>query len=273
MSLNQNLSALNQQFPETGMKMPVLFVGHGNPMNAIEDNEFSRAWIAVGKSLARPKAILCVSAHWETVGTQVTAMEKPKTIHDFGGFPRELYAVQYPAPGSPELARLAQETVQKTPVQFDQRWGLDHGAWSVLIRLFPEAEIPVIQFSLDHSQGPEYHYALGRELRALRNKGVLIVGSGNIVHNLRMAFFQDNAFDWALEYDETVRRLILSGDHAPLVHYEEQGRAARLSIPTNEHYLPMLYILALQEEQEPVRFFTEQMMMGSLSMRSFQIGF
>jgi 4,5-DOPA dioxygenase extradiol len=272
MTLNQDLSAIQQQFPETGVKLPVLFVGHGSPMNAIEDNEYSRAWTEAGKSLPRPKAILCISAHWETTGTQVTAMEKPKTIHDFGGFPRELYEEQYPAPGSPELARLTQETVTKTPVQFDQRWGLDHGAWSVLKRLFPQAEISVIQLSLDHSQGPEYHYALGSELRSLRNKGVLIVGSGNIVHNLRMAFFQDDAFDWAIEYDETVKRLILSGEHTPLVRYQDMGRAARLSIPTNEHYLPMLYILALQEEQEAVHFFAEKVTMGSISMRSFQIG-
>lgn len=253
--------------------MPVLFVGHGNPMNAIEDNEFSRAWEDVGKALPRPRAILCVSAHWETVGTQVTAMERPQTIHDFGGFPRALYQKQYPAPGSPELALLVQQIVKKTQVRLDQDWGLDHGTWSVLCRMFPRVDIPVVQLSLDRGREPAYHYALGKELFALREQGVLIVGSGNIVHNLRLVDFAwVGGYDWAVEFDETIRQLILAGNHESIVHYENLGRAARLAIPTNEHYLPLLYVLASAKECEPVRFFADRTMLGSLSMRSLWIG-
>ena len=272
MSLNQTLRELHAAFPDSDQKMPVLFVGHGSPMNAIEDNEFSRAWAEVGKALPRPNAILCISAHWETVGTQVTGMDHPKTIHDFGGFPAELYAMEYPAPGSPGLAQLTQEEVKKAQVRLDQSWGLDHGTWSVLCRMFPVADIPVVQLSLDQTQPPEFHYALGRELPALRNKGVLIIGSGNFVHNLRRAVFnQDGAYDWAIEFDETIKQLVLSGDHEPIVHYQNLGQAARLSIPTNEHYLPLLYVLALQDQHEQVRFFADRVTMGSLSMRSLWI--
>lgn len=272
MTLNQTLRELHAAFPDTDQKMPVLFVGHGNPMNALEDNEFSRAWLEVGEALPRPNAILCISAHWETAGTQVTGMDKPKTIHDFGGFPRELYECQYPAPGSPELARLTQETVQKAQVRLDQSWGLDHGTWSVLCRMFPTADVPVVQLSLDHTQRPDFHYALGKELHALRDKGILIIGSGNIVHNLRTAVFQEGgAYDWAIEFDETVKQLILSGNHNSIVQYQKLGQAARLSIPTNEHYLPLLYTLALQGQNEQVRFFADRVTMGSLSMRSVWI--
>jgi len=252
-------------------KMPALFVGHGSPMNAIEDNEFSRAWAEVGKALPRPNAILCISAHWETAGTLVTAMEQPKTIHDFGGFPPALYEMQYPAPGSPELARLIQGTVKKVQLGLDQDWGLDHGTWSVLCRMFPNADVPVVQLSLDRTQEPAFHYALGRELRALRNKGILIVGSGNMVHNLRMMAWQDEAYDWAIEFDETLKQLILSGDHDSIIHYQSLGKAARLGVPTNEHYLPLLYVLAVQDQQEHIRFFTDRMTLGSISMRSVWI--
>jgi 4,5-DOPA dioxygenase extradiol len=253
-------------------KMPALFVGHGNPMNAIEDNEFSRAWEEVGNVLPRPKAILCVSAHWETAGTQVTAMERPRTIHDFGGFPRALYQKQYPAPGAPDLARLIQEMVKETQVRLDSDWGLDHGAWSVLCRMYPNADIPVVQLSLDRAKEPEHHYALGKELRVLRDQGILIVGSGNIVHNLRLVdFSQDGGYDWATAFDETVKQLILARDHDSIIHYRNLGQAARLSIPTNEHYLPLLYVLALQEEQDQARFFADRMTSGSLSMRSLWI--
>ncbi len=251
--------------------MPVLFIGHGSPMNAIEDNEFSRAWSETGKRLPRPKAILCISPHWETFGAQVTSMEKPRTIHDFGGFPRQLYEMAYPAPGSPLLARLTQATAGQTPIVLDQSWGLDHGAWSVLCRLFPEADVPIIQLSLDRRAEPALHYALGQELRPLRERGILILGSGNIVHNLRMVAWQDTAYDWALEFDATIQRLILSGDHEAIIHYEKLGQPARLAIPTNEHYLPLLYILALQGAREHVRFFAERVTMGSLSMRSLWI--
>jgi 4,5-DOPA dioxygenase extradiol len=272
MALDQTFAELNTSFTDSGQRMPTLFIGHGSPMNAIEDNEFSRAWVEVGEALPRPTAILCVSAHWETIGTQVTAMERPRTIHDFGGFPQELYEMQYPAPGSPELARLAQATIHKTQVRLDQGWGLDHGAWSVLCRMFPQANIPVVQLSLDRTQAPEYHYALGKELRLLRNKGVLIVGSGNIVHNLRLIAWQgEQTYDWAIEFDEAIKQAILSGDHDAIVHYEKLGKAARLAVPTNEHFLPLLYVLALQDKQEQVRFFADQMSMGSLSMQSVWI--
>ena len=209
MTINQTLQSLNQAFPETGETMPALFVGHGSPMNAIEDNEFSRSWALMAQELTRPKAILCISAHWETSGTQVTGMDKPKTIHDFGGFPRALFETEYPAPGSPELAQLTRETIKKAPVQLDGAWGLDHGTWSILIKMFPQADIPVVQLSLDFTQGPEFHYALGKELASLRSKGILVLGSGNIVHNLRTAVWREGAFDWAEEFDETMRKLIV----------------------------------------------------------------
>jgi 4,5-DOPA dioxygenase extradiol len=260
------------EFPDTEVKMPVLFVGHGSPMNAIEDNEFSRAWITAGSALPRPKAILCVSAHWETIGTEVTAMEQPKTIHDFYGFPQLLNQAQYPAPGSPTLARIVQETVGKTKIDADYDWGLDHGTWSVLSRMFPQADVPVIQLSLDRTQDPAWHYELGKERKMLRNKGVLILGSGNLVHNLRAVAWQDTAFDWAAEFDLKVKDLILSGDHGALIHYPQLGQAARLAIPTNEHYLPLLYVLALQEQGEQVGFFAEKVTMGSISMKSIRIG-
>ncbi|MBF8258083.1 MAG: ygiD [Actinobacteria bacterium] len=254
------------------MKTPVLFIGHGSPLNAIENNEFSRAWAQVGKSLPHPKAILCVSAHWETAGTHVTAMEHPRTIHDFYGFPKPLYQVKYPAPGSPDLARLVQKTVRSAQVWLDEEWGLDHGAWAVLCRMFPDADIPVVQLSLDRTKDPAFHYELGKELKALRNEGVLIVGSGNMVHNLGVMAWQDMAFDWALEFHEKLRQLILAGDHDAIIRYRELGEAARLSIPTNEHYLPMLYVLALQDKEDQVEIFTDKVTLGSISMRSLRIG-
>ncbi|MBM2827496.1 MAG: ygiD [Actinobacteria bacterium] len=254
------------------MKTPVLFIGHGSPLNAIENNEFSRAWAQVGKSLPHPKAILCVSAHWETAGTHVTAMEHPRTIHDFYGFPKPLYQVKYPAPGSPDLARLVQKTVRSAQVWLDEEWGLDHGAWAVLCRMFPDADIPVVQLSLDRTKDPAFHYELGKELKALRNEGVLIVGSGNMVHNLGVMAWQDMAFDWALEFHEKLRQLILAGDHDAIIRYRELGEAARLSIPTNEHYLPMLYVLALQDKDDQITIFTDKVTLGSISMRSLRIG-
>jgi 4,5-DOPA dioxygenase extradiol len=272
MSLDSTLAELNRLFPYSDQRMPTLFVGHGNPMNALEENEFSRAWEQIGQELPKPNAILCISAHWETHGTQVTGMDQPRTIHDFGGFPPSLYAMEYPAPGSPPLAQLTKETVKSADICFDQSWGLDHGTWSVLCRMFPDATIPVVQMSLDMAEKPEFHYALGKELQALRNKGVLIIGSGNIVHRLQMMRFHDVAYDWALEFDDTARQLILKGDHDSLIHYQKLGKAAQLSIPTNEHYLPLLYILALQEQGEQIRFFADKVTLGSISMRSVWIG-
>jgi len=266
------MNASQGSFAEAGPRLPALFVGHGNPMNAIEDNEFSRAWIDAGRALPRPRAIVCISAHWETHGTQVTAVERPRTIHDFYGFPPELYAVQYPAPGSPALARLLQETLKPTRVELDTGWGLDHGTWSVLSRMFPLADIPVVQLSLDRDQAPAQHYALGRALRPLRERGILFVGSGNIVHNLRLVCWEERAYDWAAEFDATARRLILAGKHAELVDYARLGRAAGLSIPTNEHYLPLLYVLGLQGPGEELQFFAERVTLCSVSMRAFRIG-
>jgi 4,5-DOPA dioxygenase extradiol len=255
--------------------MPTLFIGHGNPMNAIEDSVYATAWREVANDIPRPKAILCISAHWETEGTFVTAMEQPNTIHDFYGFPDALYQVQYPAPGSRSLAERVQQVVNSTAVRLDDgySWGLDHGAWSVLRRMYPQADIPTVQLSLDRSQHPRFHYDLGRELYALRQEGVLIVGSGNIVHNLRL--LQWNAaepYPWATEFDRLAAELILLGEHDRLVAYPSLGEPARLSIPTSEHYLPLLYILALQQQGEPVSFFAEGFPLGSISMRSVRVG-
>jgi 4,5-DOPA dioxygenase extradiol len=253
-------------------RMPLLFVGHGSPMNAVEDNEFSRAWIEVGSALPAPKAILCVSAHWESRGTQITAMEKPRTIYDFYGFPPELYAKTYPAPGSPDLAGRVRNLVGMNEVTPDLNWGFDHGTWSVLSRMFPNADVPVVQVSLDVNKSPQAHYDLGRQLRDLRNEAILIIGSGNIVHNLRMVVFEDIAFDWAVEFDGMVKKAILDGNHEPLIQYKTQGRAAALSINSAEHYKPLLYILGAMEPGEPVNFFAEKVWGGSVSMRSVRIG-
>lgn len=250
-------------------RMPLLFVGHGSPMNAIEDNEFSRAWVEVGQSFPRPKAILCISAHWETGGTKVTAMEKPHTIYDFYGFPPELYAVIYPAPGSPELAR---NLGLLADIQHDLTWGLDHGAWSVLTRLFSKADVPVVQLSLDVKISSQAHYDLGRQLKALRDEDVLILGSGNIVHNLRLVVWEETAYDWAVEFDAKVKQWILDDNHEPIIQYHKQGREATLSINSAEHYKPLLYVLGAKEPGEPVSFFAEKVSYSSLSMRSVEIG-
>lgn len=275
MKLNE-LNKMTASFDSTA-QMPVLFIGHGSPMNAIEDNEFSRGWREVGKALSRPNAILCISAHWETRGTFVTAMTMPKTIHDFGGFPQELFDVQYPAPGSPELAKETKSIIRKTEVGLDDQWGLDHGAWSVIKRLFPKADVPVIEMSLDYNQGAQYHYDLAKELAALRKKGILIVGSGNMVHNLRMIAWDkikepEYGYDWAIEANEKMKRFILSGDHRSLINYKAQGKAFDLAIPTPDHFLPLLYALALKEGNEPISLFNDKATMGSLTMTSLKIG-
>lgn len=257
--------------------MPVLFLGHGSPMNAIEENEFVEGFRKIANEIPKPNAILCVSAHWETRGTHVTAMEKPATIHDFGGFPKELFDVQYPAPGSPELAQTTRTLITQTDVGLDHSWGLDHGAWSVIKHLYPNADVPVIQMSLDYTRTPRYHYELGQELKSLREKGVLIIGSGNLVHNLRMvAWDKLNApgygFDWALEAREKMNHFILSGDHDALINYKSHGRAFELAIPTPEHYLPLLYSMALAGKKENVRLFNDKPLAGSLTMTSVLIG-
>lgn len=257
-------------------KMPVLFLGHGSPMNAIEENEFVTGFRTIGKEIPKPNAILCVSAHWETKGTFVTAMQHPVTIHDFGGFPQALFDVQYPAPGSPELANETKNLVKKTQVGLDDKWGLDHGAWSVIKHLYPDADVPVIQMSLDYHQTPQYHYELAKELSSLRNKGILIIGSGNMVHNLGMLAWDklntDNfGFEWALEASEKMKHFILNGDHNALINYRAQGRSFDLAIPTPEHYLPLLYALALKEERDSIRLFNDKAVAGSLTMTSVKI--
>jgi 4,5-DOPA dioxygenase extradiol len=275
MTTLKDLKILADTFSSHDQKMPVLFVGHGNPMNAIEDNEFSKQWGALGTTLPRPNAILCVSAHWETKGTFVTAMQQPKTIHDFGGFPEALFAVQYPAPGHPALAGEVKQAVSKTEVKLDDDWGLDHGCWSVIKRMYPQADIPVIQLSLDYTKPAHWHYDLGRELAPLRNKGVLIVGSGNMVHNLGMVNwrnFSSPGYDWAIEANETFKKLIRENNHKALVNYDSISKAAQLSIPSPDHWLPLLYSLALQDAKDGLSFFNDKTLAGSLSMTSVRIG-
>ncbi|MGZ8946182.1 MAG: 4,5-DOPA-extradiol-dioxygenase [Methylococcaceae bacterium] len=266
--------------PASTEPMPVLFIGHGSPMNAIEDNEFSKTWREVAKILPKPKAILCISAHWETRGTLVTAMEAPRTIHDFGGFPPALFEVQYPAPGSPWLAREVKDTVRKVNVGLDQDWGLDHGCWSVLMQMYPAADIPVVQLSLDHTKAASEHYALAKELAPLRQQGVLILGSGNMVHNLRRLVITGNGpgylnkpfgLGWAIEANELFKQLINENRHSELANYPSLGNAVQLAVPTPEHYLPMLYVLALKQENETVTYFNDQIVGGSLAMTSLII--
>ncbi len=274
-----NLNSIDKLTSRSGSssKMPVLFLGHGSPMNAIEENEFVEGFQNIGKSIPRPNAILCVSAHWETRGTFVTAMERPKTIHDFGGFPKALFDVQYPAPGSPELAGEIKSNVTVTNVEMDHKWGLDHGAWSVIKHLYPKADVPVIEMSLDYYQTPLYHYNLMKELHSLRNKGVLIIGSGNMVHNLSLVSWENFdagnfAFDWAQEASEIMKKYILSGDHKRLINYRCHGKAFELAIPTPEHYLPLLYVMALKEENDDIQLFNDKAVAGSLTMTSVKIG-
>lgn len=252
--------------------MPVLFIGHGSPMNAIEDNEFSLTWKELAETLPRPKAVLCISAHWETRGSAVTAMEKPRTIHDFYGFPRELNEKQYPAPGSQDLVDLVRRTVTSQDVTEDRGWGLDHGSWSVLCRMYPDASIPVVQLSLDRSQKTAAHYKLGQELQPLRDEGILILGSGNMVHNLRLATWIDAGYDWAIQYDADLKGWIQNGDHEPVVHYERHGERAQLSVNSEEHYLPLLYALGAGGHDAPVTFFNEKVIMGAISMRCVILG-
>ena len=274
MKLNE-LNKMTAPFNSTA-QMPVLFLGHGSPMNAIEENEFVTGFRNIGKTIPKPNAILCISAHWETRGTFVTAMEKPPTIHDFGGFPQALFDVQYPAQGSPELASETKSIIKKTIVGLDDKWGLDHGAWSVIKHLYPNADVPVIQLSLDYYQTAQYHYELAKELSSLRKKGVLIIGSGNMVHNLRMVAWDKLnvdgfGYDWAIEANEKMKKFILSNDHQQLINFKSQGKAFDLAIPTPEHYLPLLYALALKEESEKVSLFNDKALGGSLTMTSVKI--
>jgi 4,5-DOPA dioxygenase extradiol len=252
--------------------MPVLFLGHGSPMNTIEDGPVRRSWQALGASLPRPAAILCISAHWETRGVYVTGSSRPDTIHDFNGFPRALFDVRYPCPGSPELAHRVVDLLDGVRAHIDPQRGLDHGAWGVLQPMFPAADIPVVQMSLSVLQPGAWHYDLARQLGPLRDEGVLVVASGNIVHNLRQFNWKDpKPLEWAERFDEDVAEHIATGHHEGLLGYETLGTDALLAVPSPEHYLPLLYALGLQRDGEPVRFFNEGVV-GSISMRSVQIG-
>jgi 4,5-DOPA dioxygenase extradiol len=255
--------------------MPAIFLGHGNPMHALADNAYTRAWAALGAELPRPRAILAVSAHWFSPGTAVTVAEAPRTIHDFGGFPRELYEVRYPAPGSPELAERVRQLLAPLEVAADQSWGLDHGTWSVLCHVYPEADVPVVQLKIDETKPADFHHELGRRLGPLRDEGVLVVGSGNLVHNLHTYSWgrhPQGPFEWALRFEAQVREHIAAGDHGPLMAYETLGRDAMLSVPTPEHYLPLLYVLGLRREGDEPDFPVEGMDGGSISMLSVRLG-
>jgi len=263
--------------PEQDRLMPVLFVGHGSPMNGIEDTSFSRRWKQLAKEIPTPAAVLVVSAHWYTKGTRITAMEHPRTIHDFGGFPKELFAVKYPAPGHPALAKETAALLHSAHAELDHEWGLDHGTWTIVRHMYPDAKIPVLQLSIDYTKGPQYHYELARELYALRRKGVLIMGSGNLVHNLRLVAWdrlhdENYGYDWATTVNERFKQLMLEGDHRALINYTALGREALLAVPTPEHYLPLLYVLGLQGRGEQVGFFNDRAVGGSLTMTSVRVG-
>jgi 4,5-DOPA dioxygenase extradiol len=276
MSTLSSFKKFTEGLAEEEQLMPVLFIGHGSPMNGIEDNEFSQRWTQMAKEIPVPKAVLVVSAHWFTRGTHITAMEFPETIHDFGGFPQALFDVQYPAPGNPELAKETAGLIHSAGVGLAHDWGLDHGTWTVVGRMYPDAKIPVLQLSIDYTKPPQYHYDLAKEIYALRKKGVLIIGSGNMVHNLGMVSWQNInnpgfGFDWALQMNDTCKELITSGTHDKLIKYENLGREAQLSIPTPEHYLPLLYTLALQGNKDEISFFNDKAVAGSLTMTSVKI--
>jgi len=274
MSTLSQFRTFSQGLAQTDL-MPTLFIGHGSPMNGIEQNEFSRTWEDLAKNIPVPKAVLVVSAHWYTRGTFVTAMDFPATIHDFGGFPQALFDVQYPAPGNPRLAEEIPALIHSTSVGLDHDWGLDHGAWTVVKHMYPEANIPILQLSIDYTKSPEQHYEIAKEIYALRKKGVLVLGSGNMVHNLRMLSWQminGGGFDWAIEMNDKFKSLIANGDHKPLINYRSLGSAAMLAIPTPEHYLPLIYTLGMKNDQEEISFFNDKAVGGSLTMTSVLIG-
>ena len=255
--------------------MPAIFFGHGNPMNALQQNDWTNGWANIGKTIQRPRAVLCISAHWYLPATLVTAMAEPRTIHDFGGFPKELHQVSYPAHGDPQLARRVQELLTPLPVGLDNSWGLDHGTWSVLVHVFPDADVPVVQLSIDETQPAEFHFELGERLTPLRDEGILIVGSGNLVHNLHTYSWgkhMPEPYDWAVRFETTAKELILNGDFEPLVHYDTLGRDAVLSIPTPDHYLPLLYVIATKRNDDTVTFPIEGVDGGSVSMLTVRIG-
>ena len=255
--------------------MPAIFFGHGNPMNAVTANGYTEAWRRMGAETPRPKAVLAVSAHWYGIGTGVTVATAPRTIHDFGGFPDELYQVQYPAPGDPALARRVRDLLAPLEVNSDTDWGLDHGTWSVLAHVYPQAEVPVVQLSIDESRPAAFHFEIGQRLAPLREEGVLIVGSGNLVHNLRTYAWgrhPQDPYDWAIRFEDSARQLIRAGDHKPLIAYDTLGPDAALSIPTPDHYLPLLYVLGAAQQGEPITFPVEGVDGGSISMLAVQVG-
>ncbi|HEY0429778.1 MAG TPA: 4,5-DOPA dioxygenase extradiol [Pyrinomonadaceae bacterium] len=263
-----------KNLPQTANRMPVLFIGHGNPMYGIEENVYTRGWQKSIENLPKPKAILVVSAHWETRGTRVTAMPKPRVIYDFGGFPQALFEAKYPAPGSPEIANEIAENLKRTLIELDEAdWGLDHGTWTVLRHLYPKANVPVLQLSLDYAKPAAQHYELAKELSFLRDRGVLVIGSGNMVHNLRQINFRaPQTYDWAVSANEKFKDLILRDGHDKLIKYESLGNEVALAIPTAEHFLPLLYALALKKEGEPVEIFNDAIDLSSISMTSVKIG-
>ncbi len=275
MSTLGDFNKFTGSLPKQDQIMPVLFIGHGSPMNGIEHNQFSESWASIAKEIPVPKAVMVVSAHWLTNGTKITAMDFPETIHDFGGFPQELFNVQYPAPGDAALAMETASIIKSTEVELAHDWGLDHGAWTVIKNMYPEADIPVLQLSIDYTKGGRYHYDLAKELSQLRKKGVLIVGSGNMVHNLRMVSFDkiddEFGFDWAIEMNEVFKKLITGRDHDPLINYDHLGAAAKLAIPTPDHYYPLLYSLGLQNKNDEAIIFNDKLIAGSLTMTSLLI--
>lgn len=275
MSTLSQFNNFTSNLPLQDSLMPVLFIGHGSPMNGIEDNEFSAKWAGIAKDIPEPKAVLVVSAHWFTKGTHITAMDFPRTIHDFGGFPQALFDVNYPAPGNPALALDTAGLIHSTEVGLDHDWGLDHGAWTVVRHMYPTANIPVLQLSIDYTKDAAYHYNLAKELYELRKRGVLILGSGNMVHNLRMMSWEmihGGGYDWALEMNDTFKHMIINREHQQLADYKNLGREAMLAIPTPEHYLPLMYTLGLQNTHEDVSLFNDKAVGGSLTMTSVRIG-
>lgn len=276
MSTLNDLSKYTDGLKNRDKKMPVLFIGHGSPMNGIENNEFSEYWSKLAGEIQRPEAVLCISSHWLTRGTAITAMDFPRTIHDFGGFPQALFDVQYAAPGNAQLAKEISTNIKSTNIGLNHDWGLDHGCWTVVKSMYPDADIPVLQLSIDYSKPAAYHYSLAKELASLRKKGVLILGSGNMVHNLGMIDWRkmdvpNFGFDWAMEINETFKTKIKNSDHQALINYQNLGEAAKLAIPTPDHYYPLLYSLALQEPKDSIEIFNDKYVAGSLSMTSVKI--
>ena len=276
--MNYKETSMDQKIPQNNEKMPVLFIGHGSPINVISENDFTKSLVKLGQNLPKPRAIMVVSAHWLTNGTYITCMNKPETIHDFYGFPEEMYKISYPSPGAPDCAKFLAQSQDN--VNCSTQWGLDHASWAVLKHMYPQADIPVFEMSLDYSfsdKNPkpvQYHYNLASKLKGLREKGVLIMGSGNIVHNLRMADYdmQAEPYDWAVEFDQKMKSNLLNGNVKDLINFENMGPSASYAVPTLDHYLPMIYAVAQREGNEPVNFIYEGFQNGSISMRCFQIG-